>query len=263
MSSTNSTSHYNLPQFVSTDKPAWLTDINGAMSAIDTGIYEAKTTADTASTAAGNADTKAETAQTTANTAITNAGAAQSTADGNSSKIGTLASLDTSAKSDLVSAINEVNTAAGTAQSTATEGKTLAESLAAFVNINTYQSWSNTSKFSRREGTGSCTYANFNVATNQDKSLAKIYGQITVGSTGTGGVRWKLTEDTGLRPTSQITVRGISFLNGNNGKTSAGNVYINTDGTIELEAYNDGATQFNFDCIACVLWIKDFGDTSA
>lgn len=46
MSHTNSTTNYNLPQFISTDKPAWLTDVNDAMSAIDTGIAAAKSVAD-------------------------------------------------------------------------------------------------------------------------------------------------------------------------------------------------------------------------
>ena len=36
MSSTNHTTNYNLPQFVGSDKPAWLGDVNPAMSAIDT-----------------------------------------------------------------------------------------------------------------------------------------------------------------------------------------------------------------------------------
>lgn len=35
MSHTNSTANYNLPQFIATDKPAWLTDVNGAMQTID------------------------------------------------------------------------------------------------------------------------------------------------------------------------------------------------------------------------------------
>ena len=48
MSHTNSTANYNLPQFVGTDTPAWLTDVNGAMSAIDT---QMKTNADSASEA--------------------------------------------------------------------------------------------------------------------------------------------------------------------------------------------------------------------
>lgn len=51
MAHTNSTPNYNLPQFLGTDKPAWLTDINNAMSVIDTAIAAAKTTADTADTA--------------------------------------------------------------------------------------------------------------------------------------------------------------------------------------------------------------------
>ena len=48
MAHTNSTPNYNLPQFLGTDKPAWLTDINNAMSDIDAAIAAAKTTADTA-----------------------------------------------------------------------------------------------------------------------------------------------------------------------------------------------------------------------
>lgn len=39
MSHTNSTTNYNLPQFIGTDTPGWLTDVNGAMSAIDAAIY--------------------------------------------------------------------------------------------------------------------------------------------------------------------------------------------------------------------------------
>ncbi len=48
MGHTNSTVNYNLPQFVGTDKPSWLGDVNGAFLAIDTAIAAAKTTADSA-----------------------------------------------------------------------------------------------------------------------------------------------------------------------------------------------------------------------
>ena len=54
MAHTNSTTNYNLPQFISTDKPAWLSDVNGAMSDIDTAIHNAATDA---ATADGKADT--------------------------------------------------------------------------------------------------------------------------------------------------------------------------------------------------------------
>lgn len=75
MSHTNSTTNYSLPQFLPTDKPAWLTDINGAFSDLDTAVYAAKTKADTAFTDAGNA-------QADATTAINDAAAADAKGSG-------------------------------------------------------------------------------------------------------------------------------------------------------------------------------------
>lgn len=75
MSHTNSTTNYNLPQFLTTDKPAWLTDVNNAYLAIDTAM---KNNADAASTA----DTKATNAGTAATNADTKATNAKSAADG-------------------------------------------------------------------------------------------------------------------------------------------------------------------------------------
>lgn len=75
MAHTNSTTNYSLPQFIPTDKPAWLTDINGAFSDIDTGLHNAQTKADTA-------DNNAATAQDDATTALTNAAAADAKGSG-------------------------------------------------------------------------------------------------------------------------------------------------------------------------------------
>lgn len=69
MGYTNKTTHYELPQYVATDKPKYLTDFNETMVAIDTQMYA---NAQAASAADGKAD------------------AAQSTADGAVSSIGTL-----------------------------------------------------------------------------------------------------------------------------------------------------------------------------
>jgi hypothetical protein len=110
MASTNKTTHYELSQYVSSDKPTYLVDYNGDMAKIDTGINAAKTTADTASTAATNAQTAAENAATTANTAITNAATADTKATTANTNIGTMANLNTTEKTNLVGAINEVNT---------------------------------------------------------------------------------------------------------------------------------------------------------
>lgn len=108
MSSTNKTTHYELSQYVGSDKPTYLSDYNADMLKIDTGINTAKTTADSAATAATTAQTAAEGAQTTANTAVTNAAAADTKATTANTNIGTLANLETATKTNVVAAINEV-----------------------------------------------------------------------------------------------------------------------------------------------------------
>lgn len=81
MSSTNKTSHYNLPQFVGSDIPTWLGDFNSAMSAIDSGINAAATSASGAATTAAQASTDAAAAQASANSAINSAAAASKAAE--------------------------------------------------------------------------------------------------------------------------------------------------------------------------------------
>lgn len=74
MSHSNSTANYNLPQFVGTDTPAWLTDVNGAFEDIDSAIantamatQEAKQAADAAQ---GTADSASRVASVLANTTV-------------------------------------------------------------------------------------------------------------------------------------------------------------------------------------------------
>lgn len=141
---TNSTSNYELSQFVGTDKPTFLGDYNGDMlkidtaiagvdakaigadSKADTAITAANTASDTASGAAtlantantnansalataGNAATAASAAQSSADAAGTAASAAGAKADATDAKVGDLEDLNTTVKTDLVAAINEVN----------------------------------------------------------------------------------------------------------------------------------------------------------
>lgn len=75
MSHTNSTPNYNLPQFLTSDKPAWLTDVNNAYADIDNGIHAAQVKAD-------NAYSDAGTAQADATLALTNAASADAKASG-------------------------------------------------------------------------------------------------------------------------------------------------------------------------------------
>lgn len=123
MGHTNSTANLALPQFIGTDKPTWLGDINGAFSAIDSyagtndaavaaaasdassAISQASAavnTANTANTTAGNASTAANNAVGVANTANAIAGTVDA-------KVGLLANLNTTDRTSIVNAINEVN----------------------------------------------------------------------------------------------------------------------------------------------------------
>lgn len=80
MAHTNSTTNYNLPQFLPTDKPAWLVDVNPAYASIDTAIKNA-------SDAAGNA--QGDATQALADAAGANAIATQA----NTKADGAIASL--------------------------------------------------------------------------------------------------------------------------------------------------------------------------
>ena len=92
MGHTNSTTNYALPQFIGTDKPAWLTDVNNAYSAIDTAIKNAADAASAAGTAAASAQSDATAAGNAASTAQTTATNASNTATANSSAITALQS---------------------------------------------------------------------------------------------------------------------------------------------------------------------------
>lgn len=116
MGATNTTTHYNLSQFVSTDKPAWLQDYNGDMLKIDAGIDEAKVAADTAQTtanAANGAATQAASDITALGTTVTGQGnnitALQLAVNTINSLIGN--GTPTTTDQTIIGAINEINAA--------------------------------------------------------------------------------------------------------------------------------------------------------
>ena len=245
MASTNKTTNYELSQFLGTDKPAWLTDYNADMGKIDTAIHTA------ASTATG-ADGKA---------------------DANATAIGTLANLTTDAKTSAVAAINEVDahadsatTTAGQALSSATTAQTNAGlAQTAVANLATKFDLTPASlTVSCPQVTPSATGTSLTCAKNSDGSLAKIYGRVRF-SSGYNGDCVITTSDTGLRPETAITFDGCAI---RIGRTSSGsNVFtqsftLNTNGTVTATIANSTTyTSLDVMFIACVLFIKDFGDT--
>ena len=173
MSHTNSTTNYNLPQFVGTDKPTWLNDVNGAFASIDA---QMKLNADSA--------TSASTSATTANNAI-----------------GTLANLETTAKTDLVSAVNEVKAGAGTAQETANTAIGSANAVATALNIFEQKfNLSNITQGTENNYTKTGIVINeTTLAQNSDGSIFKFYGKLQV------------------NPNSSVTRSAIAGMSGYNG----------------------------------------------
>lgn len=78
MSFTNSTTNYNLPQYINTDIPSYLVDQNEAWETIDTNLKAVSDVANSGSATAGEALTAATEAQTTASGADVKSSAALS-----------------------------------------------------------------------------------------------------------------------------------------------------------------------------------------
>lgn len=114
MGATNTTTYYNLSQFIGTDKPAWLQDYNGDMLKIDTAINTAKIAADNAANAASAAQGDATTALgeiSTLNTTLSTVVSSLNTAIGNINTINSLLGNGTPTTTDqtVIGAINELH----------------------------------------------------------------------------------------------------------------------------------------------------------
>ena len=121
MGATNSTTYYNLSQFIGTDKPAWLQDYNGDMLKIDTAINNAKVAADNAANAASAAQGDATTALgdiASLNTAVGTISNTLNTAVGNINTINSLIGNGTPTTTDqtIIGAINELNVTVSSAR---------------------------------------------------------------------------------------------------------------------------------------------------
>lgn len=241
MSSTNKTTNYNLSQFIGTDKPAWLSDYNQDMSKIDTGIHNAATTAT-------GADGKADAATTA---------------------IGDLTTLTTTAKTDLVSAVNEVDTEVGTASgvatgaaTTATQAKNKADGIENYLTLST----SGTVTFTTTAGTFQTGKNSISIRTNNTKSLGKFYGELSITNIPSSVSTITITSsDTGIRPASAITFNCCALLRKHSqtyGHYRSANIdyTLNTNGTITITADVADTPDLLVEFLAVVLFIIDFGD---
>lgn len=244
MSSTNKTTNYELSQFIGTDKPAWLSDYNGDMGKIDAGIHNAQNTAT-------GADGKA-----TANT----------------SAIGTLANLTTDAKTNLVAAINEVDTHADTAANSAAsaagnanQALTKVNDLAAYFTMTPTAIAANkiVSSTGTVEDTPSVT-----IAKNSTNSLGKVYGSIHHRPNTSGWQTITLNIDSGIHPDADFTIvpAGVTNTTSGDKNQKLEEVYLrfHPSGTIDIIYWSELTNvQFHVYLMPCLYFFTDFGDLPA
>lgn len=200
MSATNATTNYSLPIFQATDKPAWLTDWNGAMGDIDTAIKAAQTAADNAGTAAASAASDITTINSSINTINSSLTSLTTNVNTNTGAINTINSLigngtPTTTDQTIIGAINELHadiTGGGTDidadnidYDNTTSGLTATDVQAAIDEVVTMIPGAGGYDFDLSAHTGTATVTStatieaasiIKYALNQDGSIGKIYG---------------------------------------------------------------------------------------
>lgn len=225
MSHTNTTANYNLPQFVGTDKPSWLTDVNGAMTSIDT---QMKANADANTTTAGDLTTLAGRV-TTAEQNITTQG----------STLQTVSNVASSASTKATNALNVANT------------------ISDFIDVKRYNALTGTIT----TGSATITQNAFYEAVNEDGSYGKFYGTMLLIPTSANGCT--ITIPSSFRPQTTTNIDGLllfeDFTSGNafNFITPAFNANGDIVITLSSAFYNHNIRLLAF---GVPLYMKDFGD---
>lgn len=258
--STNKTANYELPQFVGTDKPTWLGDFNGAMASIDAGMHENAVAIDDLST-------DVDTATSTASQASQDVSNLTSTVSTLSSSVTSATATANNAQSTATSALNTANTANSKADANTTAISGLDRRVDATESEISKFNFTNIKKSTLTKSGGTFTVSSSNeitVATNSDGSIAKIYGQIHATNVTANGL---VVASSDLRPSEDLTIQGVAIRStsrdGNIKNISYDNIVIRTNGNIEFRIVwtNASGDACRVIPIACLLFIKDFGDT--
>lgn len=303
MSYTNTTPNYDLPQFEASDRMTPVADFNGAFSAIDTALKanadniadmdsdvadaksdaeSALTTANSVASTANNALLQAQTANTTAGNALSTANSATTTA--NSAKATAEASAENLADEFDSSATYTVGDyviyngvlykcrVAHTgdfvsADFTAVKIVDEMGGSSDYANIfsRMFDMTSEVQTITPVSGITLNASSEVVLATNADKSLGKVYGQvIATVAVSTAGFQKIATIASGLNTiSSEYIMKGYSMNAVANNVSSFTNGYLKflTDGTVELWGnINSAITNINCDLKPCILVLQDFGD---
>ena len=277
-SSTNATTHYELSQYIGSDKPTYLVDYNSDMNKIDTAIYGADAQATLNKNAIGTLSNLNTTEKSNLVGAInevdtqvglntTAIGNLNTETSANTGNIGTMANLQTTEKSNLVGAINELKGVNDTQNSNITNNTNNSASLNDEIqkfNLTSINSYGNNDITITGGNKNTC---DLTLATNSDGSIFKLYGEIRMSKSGSA-TEGTISFSSPLRPTSNITISGAGIRHSNNG-TSISRVIplasftVKTDGTIEIPWSVFGTdNNENIMLFACIYFLKDFGDVT-
>lgn len=259
MSSTNRTANYNLPQFIGTDKPTWLGDVNPAMSTIDT---QMKANADGVTTANG-AVTELTTRVEDAETTVTNLNTRVGTIESQTSNIsGEVSTLNTS----VAQIIAQLNLSQHTQNTISLAGNRQ------FVVHLSQNSDGSLFKF----------YGQCYIDNNTSTSITLGTKQLIAGTSDKYGIATGLTLNQTPSTAYVITQAGYGLFNtrgynkGNTNYMDAGNafavqIYVGTDGQIYISLAGNDWSQSNVTFsehtrsrqfwLPQLYWNGDFGDT--
>lgn len=253
MSATNHTTNYELPIFVGTDKPAWLVDWNGAMTAIDTAIHTAEGKADQAGTDIGGIESSISTINSTLTSINSAVSQLRVDTNANTGSINTITSLigngePTTTDKTIIGAINELVDDFSLTLSTNVVVTPASGTLHDSTSVKTLL--------------------------NSKKSIGKIYGGISILTPNQlvqgDNVIATLT-NTGLDPVeaSYDIIVGYSVERTTQGAGGVATGHLvklrfNTNGSISVILYDaTGGSQLQFTDIslpACLYFLKDLGD---
>lgn len=251
MSATNHTTNYELPVFVGTDKPAWLVDWNGAMTAIDTAIHTAEGKADQAGIDIGGIESSISTINSTLTSINSAVSQLRIDTNANTGSINTITSLignglPTTTDKTIIGAINEIVSDFDFSAHTGTPTVTAS------------------SIFTLTEGARSVV----KYAINSKYSAGKIYGGVS-GTLDSSADTWnKIVTLSGLGLPKIDTAYYIEFgsFSGYASGTPAvvsGRLKFNTNGTVDIEVYTAYAlTSLNVtvSLAPCIYFFDNFGD---
>ena len=296
MSATNSTANYNLPVFLATDKPAWLTDWNGAMNAIDTAIHTAHATADGAQTTAGTATADIATINASLSTITSNISSLTTTVNGNTGSINTINSLigngePTTEDKTIIGAINEIYAMIGGGTELLAENVSFDGTVSSLTADNVQDAidevvamipgpgptptpgadlnFVTRDSFTVTASVGTLHTSDVRLLLNTDKTIGKVYGGVEIrdiNSSSTGLTTVATLSSSELTVISEAFNIFLGFMPIRHATGAVWGYYparlhFNTNGTVEVQIEDlTGIDRVIVNLPACVYVLKDLGD---